>query len=87
MDQYGVGVQRLAPLLSLSGSTFEQDVEADLTKTGRCVNYVAVHGKSQSRPANNAEVAAEAGSLKPGETVNRARRPFALTTARPTARP
>src|SRR4051812_30611957 len=63
MDQYGVGVQRLAPLLSLSGSTFEQDVEADLAAKGRCVNYVAVHGKSPSRPANNAEVAAEAGAL------------------------
>ena len=69
MDQYGVGVQRLAPLLSLSGSTFERDVETDLAAKGRCVNYVAVHGKSQSRPANNDEVAAEARSLKPGETV------------------
>lgn len=64
-----MGVQRLAPLLSLSGSTFEQDVETDLAAKGRCVNYVAVHGKSQSRPANNAEVAAEARSLKPGEVV------------------
>ncbi len=69
MEQYGVGVQRLAPLLSLSGSTFEQDVETDLAAKGRCVNYVAIHGKSQSRPANNSEVAAEASTLKPGETV------------------
>ncbi|MBA4190613.1 MAG: DNA helicase [Planctomycetaceae bacterium] len=69
MEQYGVGVQRLAPLLSLSGSTFEQDVEKDLTAKGRCVNYIAIHGKSQSRSANNAEVAAEARTLKPGETV------------------
>ena len=44
-------------------------METDLAAKGRCVNYVAVHGKSQSRPANNSEVAAEAGAIKPGETV------------------
>ena len=69
MEPYGVGAQRLAPLLSLSGSTFEQGVEADLAAKGRCVNYVAIHGNSQSRPANDAEVAAEARALGPGETV------------------
>lgn len=69
MEPYGVSVQRLTPLLSLSGSTFETDVEKDLAARGRCINYVAVHGKSQSRAANNAEVAAVAQALTPGETV------------------
>jgi hypothetical protein len=69
MGQYGVSAQRLAPLLSLSGSSFEQDVEAELAKTGRCVNYLTAHGRSHNRPANNAELAAAARALKPGEAL------------------
>ena len=69
MDPYGVNVQRLAPILSLSGSTFESDIETDLAAKGRCVSYVAVHGRSANRAANNAEIVAEASALKTGATV------------------
>ncbi len=69
VEPYGVNVQRLAPLLSLSGSTFESDVEKDIAAKGKCVNYVAIHGKSANRKANNAEVVTAARALKPGETV------------------
>src|SRR3954467_14582819 len=41
MEEYDVIPQRITPLLSLSGSTFEQGVEADLGKRFRNVQYAA----------------------------------------------
>jgi hypothetical protein len=69
MEPYGVAPQRITPLLSLSGQSFEDAVEADLAKRFRSVHHAARHGKAHNRPANNAEVVAEARSLAPGQTV------------------
>src|SRR5438874_13548340 len=60
MEEYGVVPQRITPLLSLSGSTFEQGVEADLGKRFRTVQYAAKYGLDHNRPSNNTEVIAEA---------------------------
>jgi hypothetical protein len=54
---------------SLSGSTFEQGVEADLGQRFRTVQYAAKYSLDHNRPANNAEVTAEARKPAPGEAV------------------
>ena len=69
MEEYGVIPQRITPLLSLSGSTFEQGVEADLGHRFRTVQYAAKYALDHNRPANNAEVVAEAKKLAPGQSV------------------
>jgi hypothetical protein len=69
MKQYDVKSQRITPLLSLSGGTFEKCIEADLGKRFRSVQFAVSHGLAHNRPANDAEVVAEAGKLAPGESV------------------
>ena len=69
MEEYDVIPQRITPLLSLSGSTFEEGVEADLAKRYRSVQYAAKYSLDHNRPSNNAEVVAEAKKLKPGQSV------------------
>ncbi len=69
MEQYDVIPQRITPLLSLSGSTFETGVEADLGKRFRTVQFAAKYALDHNRPANNAEVVAEAKKLAPGQSV------------------
>src|SRR3954454_25286565 len=68
MEEYGVIPQRITPLLSLAGSTFEQGAESDLGKRVRTVQYAAKYALDHNRPANNAEVAAEARKLAPGQS-------------------
>jgi hypothetical protein len=70
MRSYQVQAQRLAPILSLSGSTFEAEAAAALGEQGRCVDYAAVHGRSSNRANNHSEVVAEVRGLKPGASVN-----------------
>src|SRR4051812_11860376 len=69
MEEYEVIPQRITPLLSLSGSTFEEGVEESLGKTYRTVHYAAKASQDHKRPPNNQEVIKEARSLKPGQTV------------------
>ncbi len=69
MDDYGVTPQRLAPLLSLSGREFEEGVEKDIAAKARAVHYAAKYGGDHDRPANNAEVVAEAKGLAAGRCV------------------
>src|SRR5262245_35437156 len=69
MEEYGVIPQRITPLLSLSGSTFEQGIESDLGKRFRTIQYAAKYALDHNRPANNAEVVAEAKKLAPGQSV------------------
>src|SRR5690242_3382905 len=56
MTAYGVAVQRITPLMSLSGREFEDSVELGLGDRFRSVNYAAKAGKAHDRPTNNAEV-------------------------------
>src|SRR3954451_14273193 len=65
MEDFDVAPQRITPLLSLSGSTFEEGIEADLGKRYRTVHYAAKYSLDHNRPANNAEVVAEARKLQP----------------------
>ncbi len=69
MEEYGVIPQRITPLLSLSGSTFEEGIEADLDKHFRTVQYAAKYALDHNRPANTTEVVAEAKKLTPGQSV------------------
>src|SRR5262245_44507419 len=69
MREYDVIPQRITPLLSLSGSTFEGGIEADLGKRFRTVQYAAKYSLDHNRPANNSEVVAEARKLAPGQSV------------------
>src|SRR5438477_11903303 len=66
MEEYDVNPQRITPLLTLSGRTFEQGLENQLTSQFRCVNFAEGDG-AHDRSANNAEVTREAAALKPGE--------------------
>src|SRR3954468_20760104 len=69
MAEYDVTPQRITPLLSLSGQTFEDGIETDLARRFRTVNYAARYGKSHNRPENNNEVVQEARKLPPGQTA------------------
>lgn len=69
MDDYGVTPQRISPLLSLSGETFEERVEKVICGKFRTVHYAEKYNQDHNRPANNAEVIAEARNLTPGEVV------------------
>ncbi len=69
MEEYGVIPQRITPLLSQSGQTFEEGIETDLARRFRTVNYAVKYGKAHNRPENNAEVAQEARKLPPGQSV------------------
>jgi hypothetical protein len=69
MEEYDVNPQRITPLLSLSGQSFEDAVEGDLKQRFRAEHYAARHGHAHDRPANNAEVVAEAQKLAPGQSV------------------
>ncbi len=69
MEEYDVIPQRITPLLSLSGSTFEEGIETDLGKRFRSVQYAAKYALDHNRPANNSEVVAEAKKLAPGQSV------------------
>jgi hypothetical protein len=69
MEPYGVGVQRITPLMTLSGRSFEDEVEGDLQGRFPSVHYAVKYGKAHDRPANNAEVLREAAGLKPGEVI------------------
>src|ERR1700680_3833863 len=69
MEEYDVTPQRITPLLSLSGHTFEEGVEADLGKRFGSVQYAAKYGLAHNRPDNNSEVVEEARKLAPGQIV------------------
>ena len=69
MGEYDVTPQRITPLLSLSGQTFEDGIETDLARRFVTANFATKHGKAHNRLANNAEVVAEARKLPPGQTV------------------
>jgi len=69
MKDYDVIPQRITPLLSLSGSTFEEDIEADLTKRLDSVNYSLKYAKAHNRPDNSSEVVEEARKLAPGQAI------------------
>ncbi len=69
MEEYDVIPQRITPLLSLSGSTFEEGIETDLGKRFRTVQYAAKYSLDHNRPNNNTEVIAETRKLAPGQSV------------------
>jgi hypothetical protein len=69
MKEYDVIPQRITPLLSLSGSTFEDDIEADLGKRFPTLNYAVKYAKDHNRPDNNKEVIEEARNLASGKTI------------------
>ncbi|MBY0513744.1 MAG: PD-(D/E)XK nuclease family protein, partial [Gemmataceae bacterium] len=69
MEDYAVSPQRITPLLSLSGKTFEEGVEGDLGSRFESVHYAEKHAGDHNRPANNPDLLAEVARLKAGETV------------------
>jgi len=69
MKPYGVVPQRMTPLLSVSGHTFEERVESSIGGSFRMVNYAALYAQAHNRPDNNREVVGEARNLGLGEAV------------------
>jgi hypothetical protein len=59
----------VTPLLSLSGSNFETGIETDLGKRFRSVHFAEKYKQDHNRPANNAEVVAEAKKLVAGKSA------------------
>src|SRR5256885_17101955 len=49
MEEYDVIPQRITPLLSLSGSTFEEGIEESLGKKYRTVHYAAKASQDHNR--------------------------------------
>src|SRR5271157_5323011 len=52
-EDYDVIPQRITPLLSLSGTTFEESIEESLGKKYRTVQYAAKYSQDHNRPPNN----------------------------------
>src|SRR5262245_13137980 len=50
MEEYGVTHQRITPLLSLSGKTFEEGVESEVGRRFRSVHYAEKYGQAHDRP-------------------------------------
>ena len=71
MEPFGVVPQRMTPLLSLSGHTFEAGVEEALARRSRSVHYAARHAQAHNRPENNEEVLAEADRCEVHNTGGR----------------
>lgn len=69
MQEYGVVPQRITPLLSLSGHTFEERVEDALAKEFAATNFAAQYGQAHNRPDNNREVVEAARILVAGRAV------------------
>jgi hypothetical protein len=68
MGEYDVIPQRLTPLLSLAGHSFEEGIEQALGERFATVNY-ARKSAAHDRPDNNHEVVEAARKLAPGQTV------------------
>src|SRR6476646_3344550 len=56
MTAYDVSHQRISPLLTLSGRSFEEGVEKAIRARFRCVHYAELAGHAHDRPPDNAEV-------------------------------
>ncbi len=69
MQEYDVIPQRITPLLSLSGHTFEQGIESEIAKHFPTVNYATKYALDHNRPDNNLEVIDEARKLASGQSV------------------
>jgi hypothetical protein len=69
MEDYDVTPQRITPLLSLSGSDFEEKTEKDLGSHFSTLHYAARASQDHNRPDNNKEVVSEARKLKPGKSL------------------
>lgn len=69
MEQYDVAVQRITPLMTLSGRKFEDAVEKELGGRFRYVHYAVRAGGDHNRLPNNSDVLAQARNLRPGEAV------------------
>ncbi|MEK6238358.1 MAG: CRISPR-associated protein Cas4, partial [Planctomycetales bacterium] len=69
MREYDVVPQRITPLLSLSGYTFEEGIEKAIAGTFSTVHYADLASHSHARPHNNDEVAEKARNLNPGEAA------------------
>src|SRR5258708_1214217 len=69
MTAYDVAPQRISPLLSLSGSSFEDGIEQAIRKGSRSTHYAELAGSAHNRPDNNAEVLREARRLLEREVI------------------
>jgi hypothetical protein len=68
MDRHGVQTMPITPLLSRSGSDFEQTVMADIAARFDATLFASEGKNSGNRPADNASVVAAARALAPGGT-------------------
>jgi hypothetical protein len=69
MEPYDVAVQRVTPLMTLSGRKFEDAVKKELGGRFRFLHYAEKHGDAHNRLANNTDVLVQVRGLKPGEAV------------------
>src|SRR5262245_51309761 len=63
LHAYDVAPQRISPLLTLSGRSFEEKIEQAIRTAFRSVHYAELAGHSHDRPANDGEVVREARRL------------------------
>ncbi len=69
MYAYDVAPQRISPLLTLSGRSFEEKIEQAIRKAFRTVHYAELADYSHNRPANDGELVREARRLLEREAV------------------
>ena len=67
LTDYGVYAQTIPPLLSRSGSQFEERMEAEIEVGLPAINFAKTAGGRTRRPMNNPDLLFLARSLKPGE--------------------
>lgn len=69
MQDYGVTPQAIPPLLTLSGSDFEKEVEEVISGRFHKVNFISQDPLRQKHLDNNQEVVSFASSLQPNQII------------------
>src|SRR4051794_4322424 len=69
MHAYDVVPQRISPLLTLSGRSFEEKIEQAIRKAFLSVHYAELAGHDHNRPANDADLVREARRLLEREVM------------------
>jgi hypothetical protein len=69
MQAYDVVPQRISPLLTLSGRSFEEKIEKAIRQAFRSIHYAELASHAHNRPANDSDVVREARRLLEREVV------------------
>ena len=69
MESYGVSIQRVTPIMSLSGNRFEDEIEKELKSKFRTIDYAELAKHYHGRPDDNDDLLIQAQNLGKGESL------------------